>query len=222
MRIIGEIPARLGSVRVKQKNLRDLNGRPMISYAINAAKNSKKLTEFYVNTESDSIGDVAISHGARYFKRDSHLATDEAKQDDFNYDFIVKTKADYLVLINPVCPLINGNDIDAVIQFAIEKNYDTVVTVKEEKLHGFCNNEPINFDSKGALPRTQDIPPLQVCTWSVCVWKAQPFKESYEKNKFACFVGKVGFFPIHPKKSIKVSEEEDFKMAELLLKLEGL
>ncbi len=56
MKIIAEIPARAGSQRVKNKNMRLLDGKPMIYYAIKAAKESKMLTSIYVNTDSDEIG----------------------------------------------------------------------------------------------------------------------------------------------------------------------
>ena len=55
MKIIAMIPARLGSKRVPNKNLRHLNGKPLISYSIEAAKKSTLLTEIYVNSDSDEI-----------------------------------------------------------------------------------------------------------------------------------------------------------------------
>ena len=51
MKIIGMIPARLGSKRVKKKNLRLIDGVPLIQYIINAAKNSSYLDEIYINSE---------------------------------------------------------------------------------------------------------------------------------------------------------------------------
>ena len=52
MKIIAMIPARLGSQRLKQKNLQLLNGIPLISHAINKAKNSNIFNEIWVNSES--------------------------------------------------------------------------------------------------------------------------------------------------------------------------
>ncbi len=218
MKIIGEIPARLGSVRVKQKNLKDINGKPLISYAIEQAAKSSKLTECYVNTESDLIGDVAIKFGAKVYKRPTALASDTTTQDEFNIDFINKTDADVLVLINPVCPLLTKTDIDNTISFFLEGDFNTVVTTRQEKLHAFCNGKSINFDSTSQLPRTQDISTVDVCNWAIAVWNAKSFKESYQEKGSGAFHGKVGFFPIHPLKGIKISTPEDFELAETLLK----
>jgi len=217
-RIIGEIPARYGSKRVKQKNLRLINGKPLIWYAIEAAKKAKTLTEVYVNTESDIIGAVAIDNGVKFYKRDPTLATDTATSDQFNYDFIKGTNADVLVLINPVSPLIEAADIDNVVNFFLKNKYDTVITIREEKLQSFCNNKPINFDLNMMLPRTQDINPIQICIWSVCVWKAKSFLDSYEKKGYAVFSGKLGFYPLDLLKSVKISTEKDFLLAEALLR----
>ena len=217
-KIIGEIPARYGSKRVKQKNLRLMDGKPLIWYAIHAAKNAKRLSEVYVNSESDIIGKVAIDNGVNFYKRDSKLATDTATSDEFNYDFIQTVKPDILVMINPVSPLISGEDIDNVIDYFLKEEYDTVITVREEKLQAFCNQKPVNFNPDSLLVKTQDIPPIQLCAWSVCVWRARTFIESYDKTGRAVFSGNVGFYPMSLLKSVKISTEEDFILAEAILK----
>jgi len=53
------IPVRLGSQRIKKKNLRLLNGLPLIQYIINAAKASSLLNEIYINSESTQFLDIA-------------------------------------------------------------------------------------------------------------------------------------------------------------------
>lgn len=217
LKIIGEIPARYGSKRVKHKNLKLLNGKPLITYVINAAKNATSLSEVYVNSESDSIGKIAIDYGLKYYKRKSELATDTATQDQFNYDFIKNVKPDILVMINPVSPLITGADIDEKVNFFLKNNYDTLITVKEERLQAFCENKPININSNGQLPRTQDIPPIQLCVWAICIWRAKTFLETFESKGYAAFSGKVSLYPIDPLKAIKISTKEDFALAEALL-----
>jgi len=219
MKIVGEIPARLGSKRVKNKNLRLINGKPLISYAINAAKKSKKLSEIYINSESEQIGSVAKKYGVKFYKRKPELAKDNIVSDQFNYDFLKNIETDILVMINPVSPLITEKDIDKVINYFNKNNFDSVITIKEERLQAFCNGKPINFNPKKLLPMTQDISPIQLCCWSVCVWRAKTFIKSFEKNGYAVFSGRVGFFPLNPLKAIKISTEEDFKLAENLLKI---
>lgn len=237
MKIVGQIPARFGSKRVKQKNLRELNGKPLIFYAIDAAKKSKKLSEIYVNTESDVLGALAIEYGVQYYKRDPKLATDATSADEFSYDFMKNVEADLVVWVNPVCPLTTGEDIDKMIDYYFEKKLDTLIPVREERLHAFveeepvnfkpglpvqsvCPGRPINFDQEGSLPMTQNIRSVQICVWTVCIWRPEVFIKSYEEKGHAVFSGKVGFYPQNAFRVIKISTEEDFKLAELLIKNE--
>ena len=63
---IAMIPARMGSKRVPKKNIRLLNGTPLISYIIRAAKESGCFDEIYVNSESDILGQIAKSEGVKF------------------------------------------------------------------------------------------------------------------------------------------------------------
>ncbi len=84
MSIKVHIIARLESKRVQRKNLRMMNGKPMIFYAIEAAKQAKLIDEVYINTESDILGQMAINQGIKYFKRDPDLAADDVVLDEYN------------------------------------------------------------------------------------------------------------------------------------------
>ena len=217
MKFVAEIPARLGSKRVKMKNLRLLNGKPMIAYAIEACKAAKLVSDIYVNTESDKLGEVAEKLGAKFYKRKPELAEDHIVSDQFNYDFMKSIDMDCLVMVNPVSPLVTSGDIDSAIQYFEENEFDSMISVKEEKLQSFYQNKSLNFDVNGLLPMTQNIDPVQLCVWTVCIWRKEIFIKSYEENGFAVFSGKIGLYPINPMHAIKISYEEDFQMAEMLI-----
>ena len=222
MKIIAEIPARKGSERVKNKNLRLLDNIPMIGHMINKSLESKYLSDIYVNTDCDDIGQYAQERGVNFYKRNASLASNHATSDEYNYDFIKSINPDVLVQLNPVCPLINVDEIDKIIKFFIENTYDSLITVREERLQGFCNNKPINFNIDKKLPRTQDIKPIQICAWPVCIWDAKKFVSNFEKDGHSIFGGKLKLYPVSFLSSIKVSYEEDFLLAEKLLKSELL
>lgn len=218
MKIIGQIPARLGSKRVKQKNLRHLDGKPLIQYAIEAAKEARTLTDVYVNADSEEIGRLALQHGVKFYQRPAALGSDSATQDEFNIDFIRAFRPDVLVMINPASPLVDGKDIDAMVGHFLEHSLDTLIAAREEQVHVLCQGEPVNFEMKGQLQRTQDLAPVTICSWAVAIWKAQTFVEQYEKAGHAAFAGKVGFFPLDRFRSVKISTEEDFRLAEILMR----
>ena len=77
--VLGVIPARGGSKGIKNKNIKELNGRPLINYTIEAAKNSANLDDFIVTTDSEKIATICRNAGANVpFKRPDDLATDTA------------------------------------------------------------------------------------------------------------------------------------------------
>ncbi len=217
MKVLGEIPARMGSQRVKNKNLRLLNGKPMIAYAIEAAKGAELLDEIYVNSESEQLGKVATDLGVRFYHRPAELASDTALQEEFNYDFIKNTGADVLVMINPVSPLITSEDIDAVVQYFLDGDYDTVITIESLKQQAFYENKPLNIDPYSFLRPTQEITPVQLCAWSVTVWRAETFVHHFENEQCGAFGGKLGFYPLEREKCLKISYESDFRMAEFMI-----
>mgnify|MGYP001273896647 CR=1 FL=1 len=87
-KIVAMIPARMGSTRIPKKNIRLLNGIPMISYIIRAAKNANCFDEIYVNSESKILGQIAVEEGVKFYERPSHLSSDNATNDDFTKDFM--------------------------------------------------------------------------------------------------------------------------------------
>jgi CMP-N,N'-diacetyllegionaminic acid synthase len=218
MKYIAEIPVRLGSKRVTMKNLRLINGKPMVAYAIEAAKRSRFIDKVYVNSEAEIMRKLCADYGVDFYKRRPELAEDNIIQDEFNYDFLCNVEMENLVLINPVSPLVLPEDIDNAIMYYEEHHLDSLISVREEKLQSFFKGKPLNLNIDGPLPMTQNLIPIQLCAWTVCIWNAKKFREHYEKYNYAVFVGNFGLYPFDPVRSIKVSSEEDFILAELYLK----
>jgi N-acylneuraminate cytidylyltransferase/CMP-N,N'-diacetyllegionaminic acid synthase len=120
-------------------------------------------------------------------------------------------------MINPVCPLTTGADIDAGLAHFVAGGFDTLLTVREEQLHAFMGGRALNVDPTKKIPMTQDLEPIQLVTWNFCFWKRAAFLESYEKNGFGVFTGKIGFHALDKRTAIKISDESDFRIAEALL-----
>lgn len=218
MKIIAHIPAREGSKRLKTKNLLPMDGSPLLSYSIKAGQNSKYITDLYVNTESKLIADVAQNYGAKIFWRDLRLAHDLVTQDTFNYDFIKKMKPDVLVLLNPVCPLIETEDIDHALQTFLKEDADVLVTTTDFQIFALVGEEAMNFDKNAILPRTQDVAPVRHLNFAIGIWKAESFIKHFEENGFACLFGKTLYHPLPHDKGLKISDKKDFDMIEFIMK----
>ena len=217
--LIAHIPARAGSKRVRSKNLRLLNGKPMIAYAIECAKACSSIEEIYVNSDSEDIGKLAESMGVKFYKRDSHLASDTASGDDFTIDIMEKLQLDTLLMISPVCPLVNPAIVNAAIEaFQQDDLADTLITCNETSMQTALEKKFINIDPRGPLAPTQDNPRVQICNWAVTIWNVEMFRKNYQSYKGGyCGTNRI-LFPIDPLYAVKVSYEEDFQLADTILR----
>ncbi|QVL50109.1 MAG: hypothetical protein KFB96_06495 [Thiocapsa sp.] len=222
-KIVGHIPARAGSKRVPAKNLRLIDNAPLLSYAVNAALASCRLNEVVVNTDGLEISKLAKSLGAKVFMRDAQYATDSASGDDFNHDFISKWYVDTLVMINPVCPLINTSDIDAALDaYAQDDTADTLITVQSTQMQVFFEAEPVNITLGGHLAPTQQNRHVDILNWAVTIWDAKAYQNRYQTGGDAYIGRQRLLFSIEPLHAIKISTEEDFRLAEAVLKARRL
>ena len=176
-KILAVIPARGGSKGIPNKNIVDIGGNPLIKYTIDAALESKMLTDCIVSTDSDAIAVVAKACGALVpFKRPEHLSNDkalslpmmqhavefmEAKQ-GFQYDLVV--------MLQPTTPLRQAEDIDNAINLLFRKNADSVISVVEVegyhplRMKRVVDGRLINYIDQGhedMRPR-QELPPVYI------------------------------------------------------------
>ena len=219
-RIYGHIPARGGSKRVPAKNLRYLCGKPMLAYAIECARESDVLDEIYVNTDSDVIAGLAEACGAKVYRRPAELANDAATGDDFTADFMEKMRPATLVMVSPVCPLVQPADVQRAVETYRQSDCDTLITCQNTQLQAFCEGRAINIDPDAPLAPSQQNPVIQILNWAVTVWDTASFLQSYRSRKSGYIGNKRVLLPMDPNHGLKISHEEDFQMAERLLRAE--
>jgi len=222
MKIIGMIPARLGSKRVPKKNLRLLNGRPLISYNIETAVKSGVLDEVYVNSEAEIFSNIAKEYGAHFYKRPENFSTDLANNDQFSFDFINNINGDILIQILPTSPLLSIDDIKGFVSFMIENDFDTVVSTVSHNIAGIYQSSPINFEIFESHISSQDMSPVETYATVLMGWKYSNFKKNMLDLGFAYHggKGKIGYYPIKGFATIDIDNEEDFRLAEVAMKMQ--
>ena len=145
-KIVAMIPARLNSKRVVKKNLRMIDGKPLISYIISKVKKLKIFDEIYLNSESEIFRQIAKAENISFYKRDPSLSTDKSTNDEFALDFINKVHCDILIQILPTSPLISLEEIDDFVKYFKNNNYKTLISVFHTQIASIYKNSPINFD----------------------------------------------------------------------------
>ena len=114
------IPARGGSKRIPRKNLRLLNGKPLIQYTIEAAQKASKLTTWVVSTEDEEIRDVALSLGAYVIRRPDELAQDDTTTGAVllhALEWMEPDAFDVVVCLHPTSPIREPKDIDLSVEW---------------------------------------------------------------------------------------------------------
>lgn len=136
MKILYIIPARGGSKGIPHKNIKLLNGKPLIYYTIDVARQLTTDEHICVSTDDDEIINVVENYGLKVpFKRPSHLATDTATTNDVLLHAINFYEArgdfyDVVVLLQPTSPLRNPTHVKEAIDL-YTNDIDMVVSVKE-------------------------------------------------------------------------------------------
>lgn len=138
MKIIAIIPARGGSLRIRDKNIKNFAGKPLIAWTIIEAKKSRSLDRVIVATDSPKIASVAKKYGAETpFLLPQELTVPSASIEPvikYAYQWLLKNesyKADVIVLLMPPNPLRKSIFIDEAVKIFIKKKPDSVVAVSE-------------------------------------------------------------------------------------------
>lgn len=218
-KIIAMIPARLGSQRIHRKNLRLLNGKPLIAYCIEAAKKSEVFDEIYINSEADIFGDIAGEYGVRFYKRSEYLASNKAINDEFAFDFIKNINGEVLVQLLSTSPLITPNEIGGFVRHMLEEGYDTLVSVENHKIACVYEGRPINFELTEPHKSSQTMVPVQSYATVLMAWKYKSFLENMRMHGCAYHGGtsKIGYYVMKGLSTIDVDNEEDLELAEVAL-----
>jgi CMP-N-acetylneuraminic acid synthetase/quercetin dioxygenase-like cupin family protein len=218
MKIIGMIPVRLGSTRVKNKNLRLINGKPLVQYIIDAALGSSMLDDVYLNSESTDFEGIAVNSGINFYQRPNELSTNDATNDDFALDFIENTECDVLVQLLATSPFISSEEIDEFISSMLDGDFETMISVSNIQIECIYNNMPVNFDQTKQTPPSQLLEPIKSYACSLMGWEVNRFRTNIKKFNAAYHGGdgSIGFSELKGYSTIDIDHEEDFLLAEMV------
>lgn len=229
MFILGTICCRGGSKGIPGKNIKLINGKPLIAYSIETAATSTLISNTIISTDSVAIATIAKRLGANVpFIRPSALATDTASKWPVfihaveAYEKMYGIEVDYLVDMDVTVPLKTVTDIDGAIQMALlNPNADVVITGYEPERNPYFNMMEIKSDGFAAIVkkaqspivRRQDAPMVYSLTPAAYVIKKSALY-AYEHWSNA----KCKIYPIPRQRAIDIDTEIDFKLVEFLMK----
>lgn len=227
-KILCTICARSGSKGVKNKNIKLLNGKPLIAYTIEQAKQSKLFEHIVISTDSDAIAQCAQEYGAEvFFKRSAEMASDTAGKLDVIRDAFKRSEEYYgctfdtLIDLDATAPLRSVQDIvDSYRQFLRDDN-DNLITAMPSRRSPYFNLVEVDASGKVALSkklsdgvvRRQDAPKSYDMNASIYIWKRDVIL-----NENTLFLEKTGLYVMPEERSIDIDTELDFEFVEFLMR----
>ena len=226
-KVLAVIPARSGSTRIKNKNIKYLNGRPLISYTIKESLKSIYITDVCVTSDSPKILNISKKYGINnIIRRTKNLSTKliptypvvlDAMQ---RVEKIKKIKYDFLLLLQPTSPFRTHKDIDTCLKKLFSsKIFDSVVSVTDVggahplRMKKIKNGKLINF-IKNKVENMQPIQSLEK------VYIRNGAIYIINRNNFLRLKSLVGNnvmpFIMDKNKSINIDDEIDFELAKII------
>mgnify|MGYP001307068261 FL=1 len=225
--ILCTICMRSGSKGVKNKNIKLINGKPLMYYTIKQALKSNIFNHIVVSTDSKKLLKCAKSYGAEgWFMRPKRLSKVTSskiaviKHALFESEKYYKKKFNFIVDLDVTSPLRKVEDIVNSFKLFIKKKGDGLITGAKSRRSPYFNIvEIINKKVQKVKSirknffRRQDVPQTYDMNASIYIWNR---KTLIKTNSL--FRGKTIFYEMPENRSVDIDSELDFKFVELLLK----
>lgn len=184
------IPARGGSKGLPKKNIIDVAGKPLIAWTIEAAIQSRFISDVFVSSDDSGILELSKKLGAKIILRPDNLALDTTATEPVLLHAInwVEAKGeqyDYLILLQPTSPARNALDIDQAVEEVIFNNASSLISVYEPDQSPF---KALRVNEKGSLisiindklpsKRRQDLPKAYMPNGAIYIVSIPEFKKN--------------------------------------------
>ena len=229
-KILCVLQVRGGSKGVPKKNIRKVNGKPLMTWTIESAKKSNVFDSIWVSSDSDEILEVGRQEEVNTIKRPEELSGDEVLSVDSLHwavneiEGLYGIEYDYVVELPVVCPLRNEDHIREAVNKLITTDADSVISVTQmtdkhpvrmkritddDLIEDFCSEYP-----EGDAGRRQDLEPCYIRNGGIYSMKRDTLMN--EKTRH----GKVSRpYVMEDKYSINIDSEMDLRIAEVMLNI---
>ncbi len=212
MKVKALIPARSGSQRVKNKNIRPFANSTLLEVKIKQLMRIPKLDGVVVNSDCDEILDMARSCGAEVVKRAEYFASSTVSINEVYENMAQNFDADIVVYSNCTNPLIEDSSIIGAIDMFLEGGGDSCNTGHYIKEFLWLDGKAMNYNPL-QMPRSQDLPDIIALNFAVNVISRETMVH------LKSIVGRHPlFYLISQEEATDIDNEIDFRFAEFVHK----
>ena len=226
--VLAIIPARGGSKGIPRKNVRLMNGKPLIYYSINNAKNCPYIDDVVVSSDDEEILSIANMYGVIAMNRDSELAQDAVTLDPVIYDAMLRAEKmtgkhyDTIITLQATSPLLSIDTLNNAIKDFTEKDYDTYISAVNKphlswtRINGEC------VPNYTARLNRQQLPPNYLEAGAFLITKRECVQENTRIGK------KVSVYEMPEKEAVDIDSysdwiicEQELKKKKIILRVDG-
>lgn len=177
MKVLAVIPARGGSKGIPRKNVRLMNGKPLISYSIENAKSCSLITDIVVTTDDEEILGIANLFNVNSIERKEELAGDKITLDPVINDAVVKmeqirrVKYDAVITLQPTSPLLKNTTLYEALESFSKSGKDTYISAVNNPHLTWSVNESGYFPNYQKRLNRQELPPNYIETGAFFITK---------------------------------------------------
>lgn len=224
MRVVAMVPARLGSKRIKHKNLRLLGNKPLLQWVVDTARDSGLFDAVWVNSEASDIGLLAQRLRVPFYRRPQVLATDLATNDDFMADFMQNVAQlggyTHVAQINPTSPFLSADDMRRALKLTAA-GAATVISVCRLQAECRAYMREINYDPTRPMLPSQDLAPVHYFCNGIFVWEVDTWLRARQAHNGAAVYGPLGqteYLELSGDSTIDLDTEDDWQAAEAIVR----
>lgn len=218
MHILAVIPARGGSKGIPRKNIRFMNGKPLIAYAIENALHCSFITDCVVTTDDSEIAYVAQQFGSDVVPRGEGLAADAVTLDPVVEDATIKMEQktgqsyDAVVTMQPTSPMLSVDTLSRGIQSFVEKKVDTVISVVNHPHLSWTKRDGKFVPNYQERLNRQQLPPSYMETGAFLITKRKFVTEKSRMGEI------ISVYEVPERESTDIDTIEDWIITESQMK----
>lgn len=216
--IIAFVPIRSGSKSIKDKNIRNFYGKPLVYHVLNALNNASLINEIYVAIDSIAYENIIKNFElpkVKIYHRNQENASDNASSESVMIEFINSLNIpgdNYIMLVQATSPFTNSNDFDNAINHFFNSGKDSLIScVLTKRFFWNKYGMSLNYDFKNR-PRRQDFEGIYMENGAFYINKVSNVLR--DKNRLS---GNITIYEMPEYTGLELDEPFDWEIGEFIM-----
>lgn len=218
MKILAVIPARGGSKGIPRKNVRLMNGKPLVAYAFQNAQNCPLVTDVVVTTDDEEVKSIAHIFGIQVLGRKEELAQDQVTLDPVVWDAVLQMEKqkndryDVVVTLQPTSPLLKSETLNRALEDFLADDKDSYISGVNQAHLSWGKDEKGYHPNYAKRLNRQQLPPHYVEAGAFLISRRSCMAKDSRLGE------KISVYEIDPSEAVDIDTDQDWVVCEYALR----